>query len=310
MANTPKPPPPAPFGSPAELAGQQADLEGVSYGLKQFLDQRRPGDLTGSFYERISIRGEIGAQAGDLAGQVRRQDDVNMARQPWVLTCQSWITLNRYIIAAVNPKEVQWQLAQRSAVQKTRIGEILHIWRDPIRGTYYDEPQLTISFQSGNIMPIRTKPLKKVGTKDLNVGAFRANAPQSVGNTGAFREIVNSEGDLISIRIPQLEEPEESPIVPPGLLNFYEFLSLVDEQKILPTGDTNFVYLIYNSRMFPNMTLVGLFTPAGLSWTDSSDSPNEVGSWSANFTVYDTFPRLNDKNALVQFFQDAGWGRI
>ena len=33
------------------------------------------------------------------------------------------------------------------------------MWRDRFRGTYYDEPQLTINFQSGNIMPIRRKPL-------------------------------------------------------------------------------------------------------------------------------------------------------
>ena len=58
------------------------------------------------------------------------------------------------------------------------------------------------------------------------------------------------------------------------------------------------------------MTLAGLFTPEGTSWTDSAGDPNQVGGWSATFTVYDSYPRLNDKSGLVRVFEDAGWGRI
>lgn len=194
----------------------------------------------------------------------------------------------RYIISGVNPKDVTWRMPQRSSVQKTRMGEIMHIWKDRQRGTYFDEPQLSINFQSGNIMPIRRDPVKSV----------------------RWATVERENGVDVYNHVAYTEPSDETVRVPTGLQNFYEFLSLVDEQKILPSGATNFVYIIYNSRIFPNMTLAGLFTPEGASWTDSSDSPNEVTNWTANFTIYDTFPKLNDSSTLMQVFQDAGWGRI
>ncbi len=116
-------------------------------------------------------------------------------------------------------------------------------------------------------------------------------------------------------RLKKIPDPSETaPVVPEGLNNFYEFLQLVDEQKILNTpgqeGDINFVYIVYNSRIFPNLTLSGLFTPDGVSWTDTADDPNNINSWTANFTVYDSFPRLNDLTGLVKFFKASGFGRI
>lgn len=285
MANTRTPQPPLPFGSPAqykeELANQRArglvkpvtpdQLEGV----------RDLRDLLGTrLYSELSLRGSIGTEDVENRSAV----ESTRVRSPFVLTCQDWLTQRqpRYLIAAVNPSEIQWRLPQRAAAQKTRVGEIVHYWRDRFRNTYYDEPQLSITFQSGNIMPIREKP------------PVKSTVTTSIGVATRYRT----------------DTSEVTPQVPPGLRNFYEFIELVDTQKILDSGDVNLVYIIYNSRLFPNMTLAGLFTPEGMSWTDSSSDPNQVSSWSANFTVYDSFPRLNDMAALIKMFEQAGWGRV
>lgn len=338
MGNSSTPKPPLPFGG--STAEGPRDLL-----IKRGVEDIRSSDLQGAsvrdvtslvglqIFDNLTIRGEIGLPTSENA-----ETAVNRVRQPWVLTCQKWIEEARYIIAAVNPKDVSWRMPQRSAVQKTRVGEILHIWKDKFRDTFYDEPQLTITFQSGNIMPIRQKPYVTSSAKqtlgridsnpasglqrDITSAVSSAGGDQLINDVaGAAETLNNRTGTRRGSTAPQFEgntvtrpkrenDPEETVQVPPGLNNFYEFVQLVDEQKILDNGEVNFVYIIYNSRIFPSITLAGLFTPEGVSWTDSSDDPNQVNSWTSNFTVYDSFPKLNDLNALTRFFQTAGFGRI
>jgi hypothetical protein len=83
-----------------------------------------------------------------------------------------------------------------------------------------------------------------------------------------------------------------------GIVNFYTFMQLVDAPKITnePIPRANLVHITYNSPLFPNLTLLGMFDPKGISFNDSSDSPNAVASWSAEFVVYDSIPRLTDNS--------------
>lgn len=140
----------------------------------------------------------------------------------------------------VNPSEVSWTMSQRSEEQKTKAGTVLHVWNDNERKTYFDEPVLTLSLQSGNILPIRN--------------------------------ILN---------------PSE-PVIPEGLNNFYEFMALVDEVKVLDDGRANLCYIEYNSLIFPKIRLEGFFSPSGISFSDSSTNPAMVNNWTASFTVYRT----------------------
>jgi hypothetical protein len=298
MANTETPRPPLPFGTTSEL---DQDLTGVPTGTgqarQQTINQLR--DLVGDdIKSELTLRGDLGATTQVASSAAGANQTANMPRNPFILTCQQWIEEERYIIAAVNPSEIQWRLPQRAAAQKTRVGEIVHYWRDRFRGTFFDEPQLSIQFQSGNIMPMRTKPLVRTGQRQQVV---RTAKPLADGTRYEQEEVIN---------VPIVGPDQEDVRVPPGLDNFYEFLQLVDEQKILDNGDINYVYIIYNSRIFPNITLAGLFTPEGVSWSDSAGEPNQLNGWSATFTVYDSYPRLNDKSGLVRVFEDAGWGRI
>jgi hypothetical protein len=312
MAGSRTPRPPLPFGSPqnyeknlAPAADRLSNPEGVS--PEQLASVNQLKDLLGAqLRSKLALRGELGAGTEKVQTDSGALDtNNNRVRTPFVMTCQEWLsqTSPRYIIAAVNPSEISWRLPQRAAAQKTRIGEIVHYWRDRFRNTFFDEPQLSITFQSGNIMPMRTKPLVTTGIFNRQVRyvqPIRRIDGVPVQNPDQF------------VEVPKLgpDPTEQTPQVPPGLKNFYEFLELIDTQKILDSGDVNLVYLIYNSRIFPNMTLAGLFTPDGVSWTDSATDPNQVTSWSATFTVYDSFPRLNDNAALIKMFEQAGWGRV
>jgi len=99
-----------------------------------------------------------------------------------------------------------------------------------------------------------------------------------------------------------------------GLVNFYDFLNLVDAAKMTSTGEVNYVIIEYKSQIFPSLTLKGLFEPSGVKFVDSAENPAEVGSWTAEFLVYDCFPRLsacalqaltNENKCLINTYRDA-----
>lgn len=77
-----------------------------------------------------------------------------------------------------------------------------------------------------------------------------------------------------------------------GLNNFYEFMSLVDEVKVLDDGRANLCYINYNSLIFPDIQLWGFWQPAGISFSDSAANHAQVNEWTASFTVYKSFPEL------------------
>jgi len=83
-----------------------------------------------------------------------------------------------------------------------------------------------------------------------------------------------------------------------GIVNFYEFMQLVDAPKLTEgtaqqPPRTNLVSIQYHSNLFPSLTLLGMFDPAGIRFTDSASSPASVTSWSVDFVVYDTVPKLS-----------------
>jgi hypothetical protein len=145
-----------------------------------------------------------------------------------------------------NPAEVSWSMPQRSQEQKTKAGTVLHVWNDRDRKTYFNEPVITITFQSGNILPVTS-----------------------------------------------IEDPTgNNPALPDGLNNFYEFMALVDEVKVLGDGRANLCYIDYNSLIFPRIRLWGFFNPNGISFVDQSSNPAQVNTWTASFTVYRSVPEL------------------
>jgi hypothetical protein len=179
-------------------------------------------------------------------------------RTPWVITCQAWLeaSISRHIILNVNPGSVTWNMPIRASEQKTKQGAVLHTWRSKERGTYYDDPSVTINFQSGNIMPIR----------------------------------VASDG---SVSVPQ------------GVKNFFEFLELVDQDRILPDGRANMRYITYSTVLFPNLVLGGFFEPSGPGWGENAENPYAIDNWTATFKIYTSYPPLRGP-ALIEMYRSAG----
>lgn len=266
---------PSSFGGLGQTGNTQVQLA-QNRKIAELIEQRDLRDsVAGVTFNRSSNPTLNGVRDDALIG-------TTIPRNSWVMSTQRWIegrtsddgrkTPIQALVFRCNPSEVQWRMPQRSSEQKTRYGSVLHVWKDRPRNTYFDEPVLTFTFQSGNIMPIPT------------------------GTNAQLNGIAGGDAD-------------PGPEVPQGLANFYYFLDLVDDQKILSDGDgfgmTNFVYISYNSPVFPAITLAGLFTPDGVSWNESAADPLNL-TWTASFTVYHTAPEMRGSD-LVRAFRSAGF---
>lgn len=79
---------------------------------------------------------------------------------PMIMTTDYQISLNnskdsKYILFWAGSQNTVWSFKQRGAQQQSRTGHIFHYWRDDKRETFFDDPTVTFTFQSGNIMPLR-----------------------------------------------------------------------------------------------------------------------------------------------------------
>jgi hypothetical protein len=214
----------------------------VSQRFEEIADNlREVSDFTG---RESAARSE--AQANILFS--KKVIEILPNRSPWIMSTTEWLEANpaRVIVWAANPSEIAWSMPLRATETKNKAGTVYHVWRDPRRQTFYDEPVLSMSLQSGNIMPVTW-----------------------TRSQSGYDEMAQ------------------------GLSNFYQFMELVDAPKLTADGRPNLVSIQYTSRMFPKITLIGLFNPEGIRFNDSSSEPNQVNSWSATFTVYDSVPRLS-----------------
>lgn len=171
------------------------------------------------------------------------------------------------IILHINPSEVQFAQSLRGANSKNKSGTVLYTWRDSKRKSFFDEPVVTMTFHTGNISPF-----------------------SYIADVAKRKEIESSD--------------YQTQPISRGLANFYRFLELVDDRKILPDGRPNFVYITHSSRKFPKLTLVGFFDPDAITIVDNADDPNQL-TWTASFTCRHTFPHLSDSTQLLQVYQNA-----
>jgi hypothetical protein len=190
--------------------------------------------------------------------------DFRQARTPWTISCESWLRSGDAINLWTNPVAVQWSLPRRGTSVKTAGGTIRSIWRNQHRRTYYDEGEIIITFQAGNIMPV---------TGYLGSG-FDFNNVKSVEDALAVGAI------------------------PPGLDNFYQFLALMDEPATLGASENHHV-IVYRSRIFPKMLLKGFFKDdVPIAWGDRADDTGNTVEWTATFVIYESFPRFGSYSQL------------
>lgn len=137
-------------------------------------------------------------------------------RKPWIFstfaditnqtTVQSLASSNQglppnTIVWYANPKSVDWSISQRGMESKTKSGTVLHIWRDRLRKTDYEDPKIVMTFQSGSIIPGYTN------ATDSNILAGAPDAPLSQGLNNFYQflqlidasKIKNGQANLIHI---------------------------------------------------------------------------------------------------------------
>lgn len=190
-------------------------------------------------------------------------------RNPMILSTRNWLRRGRYIPMFVNPREISWSVPRRETVVKTAAGAVRNTWRNRYRRTYLDEYMLNITFQTGNILP-----------------------------SSAYPEFVTPNPDIT-----QIVQALDTPRLPPGLSNFYEFLALIDQPMLLGTDENRHVIVMY-SRAFPLIRFEGYFTADPITWTESAtgvDGGNQI-VWQAQFQVYRSFPRITNFGMLERVY--------
>jgi len=81
--------------------------------------------------------------------------DSHVNRSPMIITNARWVSEGRYIVFWVGPNTASWKFQLRGSEQQTRTGWVQHYWRDDKRSTFFDNPTIDFSFQSGNLIPVR-----------------------------------------------------------------------------------------------------------------------------------------------------------
>lgn len=154
--------------NPAEFESKIASDTGLSYPIPNV--QNGSAQFT-PVQTRAEFESWIAQNRKKQADQSTNLNQYGMDREPWIFTTFETIsnttdllnqslTGNGYNSSAnliywtANPRSISWQISQRATEEKNKSGTVLHVWRDRLRGTDYDDPKITIQFQSGSIHPI------------------------------------------------------------------------------------------------------------------------------------------------------------
>lgn len=227
---------------------------------------REPGN-----FRKGKARKDI--DSGDLRADATWEDgrsayeDASADKQGMVWMHGGYRQAPRFMYMTFNPSQVSIQQGLRVADSKTKSGTVQYFWEDPQRRTFFDEPKVTFHFQSGNISPF----------------TYLADVQKLTGKITA-------------------EDLRQQPI-PSGLADFYDFLTLLDEDRIALDGRPNYCHIAISSNKFRNLSLVGFWDPEGVSIDDTAEEPNQL-NWQCTMTVRSTYPELFNSQALKQMFFD------
>ena len=192
-------------------------------------------------------------------------------RLPTVITTAAHLLENRdnqperrVINCWANPNNVEWTAPRREAFQKVKSGSIRYAWRK--RG--------------------RTQQ----AASDKNQESWQTYYDElTVRFTFQSGNILSVPGSINENR------------VPPGLDDFYLFLGLLNEQKLLEDGRENWHVVIHTSPVFPTILLKGWFTPDGVTWAETSESGFGL-QWTATMEVHRTVPPIHNPSELRKMF--------
>lgn len=219
--------------------------------------------------------------SGEWVRNLRETTGMTGRGNPLVITTDEWINQGRYIIFWAGPESVQWNMGMRGTTQETRGGLIQHFWKDPRRNSFMNEPEMSITFQTGNIMPVRV-------TQDTTNDPYNTPTSNSIANNRTAQSIQSN--TVVQI--------------PFGLMNLYEFMELLESKRTMSDGTTNYVNIMYSSLAFPKIILRGFFSPeAGMSFQEAAMENAEI-KWATSFRVTNTYPKFRSAQTLRNTWED------
>ena len=149
--------------NPASAGGRQSASAKADPWSADALKSKVTSQLQAQQAQQLAGIGNVQAQAADrLSTPTPGSNPYGVVRQPWVfatfadLTNQDTIAQQLRqnqgvppgaIVWYANPKSVDWTINQRGSEAKTKSGTVLHIWRDRLRRTDFDDPKINITFQ-------------------------------------------------------------------------------------------------------------------------------------------------------------------
>lgn len=216
-----------------------------------------------------------------------------VARDPWIISCESWFSQGKYIALPLNPEQIDFSAPLRVAHDDGYNAKFVYIWRR--RRSRSMNGSMTISFalNSSNIIP--QFDLSNQQKYDL-ASRYQGNVPPEISMAGDHRKGI-SEFTQASVK------GIYDSAVPIGVSNLYALLSLADEPRIrslkpidvedrlIGQQTSNRIIMAVSTLIFPRLLLYGWFTPDGISFSMNADNPAE---FTVNFSmlVTGTNPRL------------------
>lgn len=78
----------------------------------------------------------------------------NVARSSsWIITCESWLEQDAFIVLPVNPDQLTFDLGVRTSNELTRAAQIMYVWRYFGTSSTLVKPIIRLTVNSGNIIP-------------------------------------------------------------------------------------------------------------------------------------------------------------
>lgn len=213
-------------------------------------------------YNQRRLSGTEGSGGSRVTLEKEHRSEKSKSTTRWALARESQIALadghsdDIFIQLWVNPSECQWKMGTRTANEKTQGGMI-----------NYEYPRYPSDPENVNLFDLPTLTI-----------SFQSG----IITHGGYNHILSN-------------QPEPS-VVPHGSANFCDFLDLLDQPNCLSDGSPNYINILYISPLFVGhrgLWLKGFFDENGVSWSDSSENPNMISSWTASFTIFSSNPPLN-----------------
>lgn len=201
-----------------------------------------------------------------------------VVREPWIfavfedvtdpnrlLTPAGQLDTNKTLIWKANPKSVSWQISQRGVESKNKSGTVLHIWRDRNRKTDYDDPKITIQFQSGSILPAAADETLTTGEPQERTSSGGINNFYQFLNLVDRAKIApNGQANLIHILYRSRIFPS---LILTGFFDPQMVVQFSDEsQSPLTVNSWQATFTIYNTipKLNDSVELLGIFQRDGL----------------------------------------------